>query len=190
MVKQLAKLLTFENREAFHHWLVKHSETSGGVWLLFGKKGGQKTLRAQEALAEALCFGWIDGRMQRLDDLTYQKYFAHRTPKSKWSEKNKKLVQLLLEQGLVTEQGKAAIESAKKNGQWEATRPPAINETDIAALADLLQAYTPAYQNFLAMSPSVQKTYTRAYFDAKTEVGGLKRLAWLVDRLTQNLKPM
>ena len=62
---------------------------SEGVWLLIGKAGGPKTIKAHEALEEALCFGWIDGVMQKIDDKTYKKYFARRRKNSKWSEKTK-----------------------------------------------------------------------------------------------------
>ena len=55
--------LTFSTREEFRAWLRAHGEAGGGVWLVFGKPGGRKTLKASEALEEALCFGWIDGRM-------------------------------------------------------------------------------------------------------------------------------
>lgn len=78
------------------------------------------TLLASEALEEALCFGWIDGQMQSLDNTKYRKYFARRTAnKSNWSDENKKLAQSLIEQGKMTQQGMAAIERAKKNGTWD-----------------------------------------------------------------------
>lgn len=85
--------------------------------LLFGKAGGPKTIKAAEALEEALCFGWIDGQMKSIDDKTYKKYFSMRRDKSKWSEKNKALVKTLEERGLMTDFGRKKIEEAKKNGQ-------------------------------------------------------------------------
>ena len=60
----------------------------------------------------------------------------------------------------------------------------------IAVLADILKEYEPAYTNFQAMSPSVKKTYTRAYYDAKTDAGRANRISWMVERLNKNLKPM
>lgn len=90
----------------------------------------------------------------------------------------------------MTDFGRKKIEEARKNGQWDAPRPTAITEEQIAGLSALLEGYEPAYTNFQAMSPSVKKTYTRAYLDAKTEEGQKKRLAWMVDRLNRNLKPM
>lgn len=66
----MGELLEFSDRAAFRAWLENNSTSSGGVWLLFGKKGGPATLSANDALKEALCFGWIDGQMQSLDDKT------------------------------------------------------------------------------------------------------------------------
>ncbi len=183
-------ILEFSDRAAFHAWLVKNVISSNGVWLLFGKKGGPVTLTASEALEEALCFGWIDGQMQSLDDKTYKKYFSIRRSNSKWSEKNKALVEQLEQQGKMTDYGRIKIEEAKKNGQWNAPKAPAITEEDIKLLSSLLKGQEPAYTNFMAMSLSVKKTYTRAYFDAKTDTGREKRLTWMIERLNKNLKPM
>jgi len=65
-----------------------------------------------------------------------------------------------------------------------------VTDEQIDAVAELLRAYKPACTHFQAMPPSVKKTYTRAYLDAKTEARREKRLAWMVDRLNNNLKPM
>lgn len=186
----MSDLLEFADREAFRKWLSDHCLSEVGVWLLFGKSGGPKTIKAGEALEEALCFGWIDGQMQSIDDKTYQKYFSMRREKSKWSEKNKALAQSLEERGLMTEFGRKKIEEARINGQWDAPKSAAITEEQIAQVTSLLEGYEPACTNFKAMSLSVQKTYTRAYFDAKTEAGREKRMKWMVDRLHKNLKPM
>ena len=182
--------LQFSGREEFRGGLQDHCRTDGGVWLLFGKAGGPRTITAAEALEEALCFGWIDGQMQRIDDRSYVKYFSPRRENSKWSEKNKTLVGKLEERGIMTDRGRAKIEEAKQNGQWDAPKPQQATEDQIGQVAAILEGHEPAYSNFLAMSPSVKKTYTRAYFDAKTETGREKRLAWMIGRLTENLKPM
>lgn len=183
-------ILTFADREEFRKWLSDNCLTSEGVWLLFGKAGGPKTLKAAEALEEALCFGWIDGQMQSIDGKSYKKYFSARREKSKWSEKNKKLVQSLEERRLMTDFGRKKIDEAKNNGQWDAPDLMTLSEEHIAQLSALLEGYEPAFTNFRAMSLSVRKTYARAYFDAKTDAGREKRLAWIVDRLNKNLKPM
>ena len=186
----MSDILEFADREEFRKWLYEHCLSNDGVWLLFGKAGGPKTIKAGEALEEALCFGWIDGLMQSIDDKTYKKYFSMRREKSKWSEKNKALVKNLEERGLMTDFGRRKIEEAQKNGQWDAPKSMEVTENQIACLLKLLEEYEPAYTNFQGMSLSVKKTYTRAYFDAKTDAGREKRIAWMVDRLNKNLKPM
>ena len=154
------------------------------------QKGGPKTIKASEALEEALCFGWIDGQMESIDDKSYRKYFSLRRSNSKWSDKNKALGEKLESQGMMTDYGRRKIDEAKENGQWDAPKPATITEEQIASLSDLLKDYEPAYKNFLSMSLSVKKTYTRAYLDAKTDEGRAKRLSWMVERLNKNLKPM
>lgn len=186
----MSDILLFADRKEFRNWLTANCMSSDGVWLLFGKNGSQRTVKAEETLEEALCFGWIDGQMQSIDDNTYKKYFALRRKNSKWSEKNKALVKKLEERGLMTDFGRIKIEEAKQNGQWDAPKPAAIAEEQIACLSSILQAYEPAYTNFSAMSLSVKKTYVKAYLDAKTDAGREKRIAWMVDRLNKNLKPM
>lgn len=183
--------LHFETRNDFRKWLADNSQTSKGVWLLFSKTDKINTLKASEALEEALCFGWIDGVMKRMDDHTYIKYFSNRRKNSKWSAKNKSLAEQLEKDGQMTDFGREKVAEAKANSQWEnANAPSAITDEQIEKTAQLLKINESAYTNFQKMSPSVKKTYTRAYLDAKTEAGRTKRLAWIIDRLERNLKPM
>ncbi len=184
------KILTFPDRQAFREWLDKYGEESDGIWLLFGKKEKTVTLSAGEALEEALCHGWIDGQIQSLDDNSYKKYFARRLPKSKWSVKNKELAQTLMEKGLMTRQGIDAIENARKKGLWDNVKPILIKDEHIQMFKEIIQPYEPAYTNLLAMSHSVQHTYTGFYLDAKSDKTRQTRLEKIIDRLNKNLKPM
>ena len=186
----MREILEFSSREDFRKWLWGHCLSNAGVWLLFGKAGGPKTVKASEALEEALCFGWMDGQMQSIDNKAYKKYFSLRRENSNWSEKNKALAERLEKLGLMTDYGRKKIEEAKKNGQWNAPKVPAVTGEQIDFLSAQLQGFEPAYTNFLSMPLSVKKTYTRAYFDAKTDAGREKRILWMVDRLNKNLKPM
>ena len=91
----------------------------------------------------------------------------------------------------MTDLGREKIEEAKKNGQWDSSGgKTVVTEEQIEYVADLLKDNELAYANFLKMSPSVKRTYTRAYLDAKTDAGRTKRLAWMTERLEKNLKPM
>lgn len=186
----MSESMVFASREEFRGWLSQNCLSETGVWLLFGKAGGPRTLKAWEALEEALCFGWIDGQMKRVDEKTYVKYFSVRRKDSRWSEKNKALAERLEERGLMSAFGREKIEEARKSGRWDAPKPPAVTEEQIARLSALLEGHEPARANFQAMPPSVRRTYARAYFDAKTDAGRERRMAWIVDRLNKNLKPM
>lgn len=181
---------TFPSRDAFARWLSENGGQPGGVWLLFGKRGGPQTLTAAEALEEALCHGWIDGQMKSLDDTCYQKYFAPRRPGSNWSEKNKALAEKLAAEGKMTARGLAQVELAKSDGRWHAPKRPDITPGDIAQVEEALAPYPQALANFRAMSPSVQKSYTGGYLSTKTPAGRESRLKWMVDRLEKGLKPM
>lgn len=186
----MENILTFNNRQVFREWLGKHGAESGGVWLLFSKTKKIVTLTAEEALEEALCHGWIDGQLQSIDENTYKKYFARRLPKSVWSAKNKNLAQALIKKGLMTPHGLEAIERAKENGSWEKAKCVTIDDGQIEKFKEVIQPHETAYANLLAMSHSVQRTYTGFYLDAKTDKTRQTRLEKIIDRLNKNLKPM
>ena len=149
----MSTVLEFTEREAFRKWLSDNCLSSEGVWLLFDKSKEAKTIKASEALEEALCFGWIDGQMQSIDAKTYKKYFSKRRKDSKWSEKNKALTESLEKRGLMTEYGRKKIVEAKNNGQWNAPKSMEITKAHILELATILKAYELAYKNFQSMSP-------------------------------------
>jgi uncharacterized protein YdeI (YjbR/CyaY-like superfamily) len=186
----MGEILTFTDRQAFRDWLGKYGTKSPGIWLLFSKKGQPVTLSAGDALEEALCHGWIDGQIQSLDDNTYKKYFARRRPKSKWSVKNKALAQTLMEKGLMTQQGLEAIERARKSGEWDNAKRIVIDDEQIEMFKVIIQPYEPAHSNLLAMSHSVQRTYTGFYLDAKSDKARQARLEKIIDRLNRKIKPM
>jgi uncharacterized protein YdeI (YjbR/CyaY-like superfamily) len=182
--------LQFQSRNLFREWLRENFDTSDGVWLVFDKTKPSKTLSANDALEEALCFGWIDGRMKRIDDTTYVKYFARRRARSPWSDKNKKLVEILRDKGLMTDAGENAIKNAVKNGQWDAARSEQPTDEQVELLTEKLRGISPAFEHFCAMSPSVRKTYTRRYLSFKSEEARERDFERIVDRLNKNMKPM
>ena len=182
--------LCFETRDDFRKWLSKNAETSEGVWLIFGKTKALVTLSANDALEEALCFGWIDGQMKSIDSTKYLKYFARRRVKSVWSDKNKKTVETLRKKKMMTEPGEKAVEAAVKNGTWSAAKRSPITDEQVVAFAEKLIGISPAYENFQQMPPSVRRTYTRRHLSFKSEEARQRDFEKIVDRLNQNLKPM
>jgi uncharacterized protein YdeI (YjbR/CyaY-like superfamily) len=186
----MTKQMQFTTKEDFRAWLAENCLSDDGIWLVFGKAGGQKTLTANEALEEALCFGWIDSQIKSIDEKTYLKYFAQRRKKTEWSAKNINLVELLEASGRMTDYGRAKIEEAKQNNCYQAKKRMEITDHHINQFINEIKDIEPAYSNFLAMAPSVKRIYATHYFDTKTEQARINRLQKIVTRLNQNLKPM
>ena len=180
----------FPDRAAFRKWLLKNHATNKGVWLVFSKVITLKTLKPDEALEEALCFGWIDGQIKSLDAEKYLKKFTPRRKDSRWSDYNRDLAARLIEQGIMTEFGLAAIERAKKSGNWNVPRQARASDEQIQILINALQGYDLALSNLQKMPLSVRRTYTTAYLDAKTEETRVRRLKRIVERLNENKRPM
>ncbi|MGN6404481.1 YdeI/OmpD-associated family protein [Sinomonas sp.] len=119
MAPELPELL-LPDADAWRAWLAENHATSRGVWLVQHKKGGAVTsLTYEQALDHALCFGWVDGQIGRRDEGSYVTRFTPREPKSKWSKLNVANVERLEAAGLMTEAGRAVVESAKADGRWE-----------------------------------------------------------------------
>lgn len=182
--------LVFENRAAFRKWLVQYHQKSPGIWLVFSKDAEIKTLTANEALEEALCFGWIDGQLQSLGAQQYLKRFTPRRKRSVWSERNRKLAQKLTTDGAMTAAGRAAIAQAQELGTWDKRKPAPISEVRIGILTDALSGSRKALTHFLNMSVSVRRTYTAFYLAAKSEDTRKRRLEQIIERLRENKKPM
>lgn len=125
------------DRAAWRNWLETYHAASPGVWLIYYKKeSGKPRVSYDEAVEEALCFGWIDSLPNKIDEESYKQLFSPRKPKSNWSKLNKERVEKLLAQGLIAEAGLKSIAIAKSNGHWDA-----LNEVEkLEAPADLISA--------------------------------------------------
>lgn len=158
--------------------------------MVFGKTGKMITIKPDEALEEALCFGWIDGQIKSIDDEKYMKKFTPRRGKSVWSDRNKGLANILIETGRITESGMRAIERAKAKGCWDTPKSEPFSEKQIQILVKAISGDEQALTNFLRMPQSAQKTYTQLYLDAKKEETKKNRLEHIIQRLHDNKKPM
>jgi uncharacterized protein YdeI (YjbR/CyaY-like superfamily) len=180
-------VMVFENRLSFRHWLFLNAKNHEGIYIQISKNKQIKTISALDALKEALCFGWIDSTIKRIDDDTYIKYFAKRTKDSTWSLRNRLLADELILSNQMTDLGYEAINHAKKNGFWDVIVKDEKNFVD--AFFNVLEPYDKALSNYLKMSDSIKKTYATHYFMAKREETKIKRLHEIVNRLNLNLKP-
>ena len=113
--------LLVEDASAWRAWLETHGRSAGEAWLVLTKKGSKSPTRLtyQEALDEALCFGWIDGQVRRRDEGSYRQRFTPRRARSVWSKRNVELAERLIVQGRMRPAGHAAIERARADGSWE-----------------------------------------------------------------------
>lgn len=120
LLKDLPVLL-FTSREGWHAWLKDNHNQPWGIWLKHAKRSsGKKSVSYQEALEEALCYGWIDGQKQAYDSDYYLQKFTPRGPKSIWSKNNVAKVESLINIGKMQPAGLAAINAAKQDGRWDA----------------------------------------------------------------------
>jgi len=119
MALELPELL-LSDATAWRDWLGEHHGESPGVWLVLHKKGGSvTTLTYDQALDEALCFGWIDGQVGRRDDASFRLRFTPRKPRSRWSARNVDHVARLVAAGRMQPSGQVAVDAAKADGRWD-----------------------------------------------------------------------
>jgi uncharacterized protein YdeI (YjbR/CyaY-like superfamily) len=113
------KIKSFKTQQDFRKWLTKNHDTSEGLWLRFYKKAsGIKSINYQEALEEALCFGWIDSQVKGFDEKSYIQKFTPRRSKSQWSKINRQKVLKLIKENKMMPAGLKQILMAKKDGRW------------------------------------------------------------------------
>ena len=114
-------IIPFASREAWAAWLEEQHATSDGFWLKFAKKGsGLDTVTYAEAVEVALCYGWIDGQVRKLDEDHYLQRFTPRRARSRWSKINRQKATELIERGEMKPAGLREVERAKADGRWDA----------------------------------------------------------------------
>jgi uncharacterized protein YdeI (YjbR/CyaY-like superfamily) len=176
---------------AWRDWLASNHATSTGVRLVLAKKGVTDPTRLtyDDALPEALCFGWIDGQLTRRDDATYRIRFTPRRARSGWSRRNVEAAERLISQGLMQPAGLAEIERAKADGRW-------ARAYDGSATIDVPDDL----RNALAASPRAQAmwdvlTRTNRYAvlyrvqDAKRDETRARRISQFVEMLARGDTP-
>jgi uncharacterized protein YdeI (YjbR/CyaY-like superfamily) len=131
-------VLAFADQAALEAWLEAEHESAPGLYVKLAKKGsGVPSITWEQMVEVLLCFGWIDGRANRLDDQFYLQRITPRRPRSVWSQKNVTTVERLTAEGRMRPAGLAAVEAAKADGRWERAYagPSAITVPDDLAAA-------------------------------------------------------
>jgi uncharacterized protein YdeI (YjbR/CyaY-like superfamily) len=170
-----------DSRAVWRSWLAGHHASTAGVWLVW--RPSRQQITVDEAVREALCFGWIDSTLRRLADGRLALRFTPRRPGSTWSRPNKQRVAELVEAGLMTEAGLRVVEAAKRDGSWTVLdRVDALEVPD--DLARALAASPAAEATFAAYPASAKKAALWWIESARRPQTRAKRLAEIIRRAT------
>ncbi|MEO1010694.1 MAG: YdeI/OmpD-associated family protein [Bacteroidota bacterium] len=178
----------FKNDGEWRMWLEKNHAESKGIYLIFYAVAHKKeSMRWEEAVRVALCYGWIDSTVKSLGDGKRRQYFCPRNPKSVWSKVNKDHINELDAQGLMRESGWAAIQIAKENGSWTA-----LDDVENGIIPeDLQKAFdkTPkAFENYQNFTKGQRKSYLYWLNQAKREETRNKRIREIIRLCKANVK--
>lgn len=184
-MREITETFFAPDREAWRAWLSEHHGSAREIWLVLLKKHVVRpSVTLEEAVEEALCFGWIDGHLRRIDDESHALRFTPRGRRSIWSQSNKDRVERLMREGKMTPAGLAAVEAAKTNGEWDA----ATEREDVDAVPeDLARALreSDAYQTLTSMAPSHRRAYLYWINEARRDETRERRIAETVRRVRE-----
>lgn len=182
--------LTFNTRDQFRRWLEANHNKEEALWLVYyKKKTGIPSISYGEAVEEALCFGWIDSKVQTIDELRYRQIFTPRRPRSVWSELNKKRVQMLTDAGLMMPAGLKAVEEGKKSGMWDKAYGTVKVVRIPKDLKDALLQNPQAMEHFKQFAKSYRYTYIRWVENAKRQETREKRIKIVVQNSLKQIRP-
>ena len=177
------------NKQEWRKWLELNHKKKDAVWVIFYKKKSPKyNLSWSDSVDEALCFGWIDSTKRTIDNEKYKQYFSKRKVKSNWSKINKDKVKILIEQGLMKEEGYKSIEIAKSNDSWTY-----LDEVEALVVPkDLVvefKDYKGSKEYFDSLSNSAKKILLYWVVSAKRKETRKKRILEIAQNAGNNLKP-
>ena len=180
--------LYFERDVDWYDWLLANHNKYDAIYLIFYKlETGIPTMRWEEAVKVALCFGWIDSTVKSLGNGKRRQYFSPRNPKSNWSALNKKYIVELESSGLIQDSGWKMINLAKETGTWTA-----MDDVENGVIPPILQkafdANPRAFENYKNFSKGYQKNYLSWLHSAKREATKQKRIAEIIKLCEANIK--
>jgi uncharacterized protein YdeI (YjbR/CyaY-like superfamily) len=178
----------FKSDTAWRQWLVSYHESSPGIYLIFFAVAHENdSMRWEEAVRVALCFGWIDSTVKSLGHGKRRQYFCPRKPKSVWSRVNKVHIKELTQAGLMHESGIRAITNAKQNGSWTA-----LDAVENGIIPEDLQLafdqHPLAFQNYQNFTRSQRKSYLYWLNQAKKNDTRQKRIVEIISNCANNIK--
>jgi uncharacterized protein YdeI (YjbR/CyaY-like superfamily) len=156
------------DRSAWRAWLEEHHADRREIWLVLLKKHvPEPSVTLDEAVEEALCFGWIDGHLRRIDDRSHALRFTPRRPGGQWARSNKARVERLIAEGRMAPPGMAVVEAAKASGDWDRVPPNAELDRAPDDLQAALDADATAAGGWAALPPSHRRQYVFWVLQAK-----------------------
>jgi uncharacterized protein YdeI (YjbR/CyaY-like superfamily) len=179
-------VLGFPDQAALETWLEAEHATAPGLYVKLAKKGaGVPSVTYAELVESCLCFGWIDGRSNRLDDAFYLQRITPRRPRSVWSQKNVEAVEALTRSGRMRPAGLAAVEAAQADGRWERAYAGSATITVPDDLAAALAAEPAAQREFEALDGANRYAVLWRVHTAPSEATRAKRITALVQMLAE-----
>jgi uncharacterized protein YdeI (YjbR/CyaY-like superfamily) len=179
-------VLGFADQAAFEAWLEAEGSTAPGVYVKLAKKGaGVPSVTYAELVESCLCFGWIDGRSNRLDEQFYLQRLTPRRPRSVWSQKNVDAVEALTEAGRMRPGGLAAVDAARADGRWERAYAGSATITVPDDLAEALAAEPAAQKAFESLDGANRYAVLWRVHTAPSPATRAKRIAALVQMLAE-----
>ncbi len=176
------------DRKAWRKWLEKNHASESHIWLIYYKKHtGKPSIPYNDAVEEALCFGWIDSLVQRLDNERYMQKYTTRKPKSTWSKHNVRRVEKMIAEGKMTPRGMEPYDFAKKNGllpeMGEDPKPDRMFPETPDYFRQALRENPKAEETFNALAPSYKVQYLGWIMAAKKEETRQRRLKEAIEIL-------
>jgi uncharacterized protein YdeI (YjbR/CyaY-like superfamily) len=180
----------FEDSKDWRTWLEKNHLSQREAWVIIQKKKSQKKgLKYEQAVEEAICFGWIDSKMQRIDEERFRQRFSPRRKGSIWSKKNKQTAQKMIQEQKMTEAGLREIQLAKENGKWDQAYTSKVEPQLPKDIVEALKRNGLAWENFNQFSNSTKFQYIHWVMSAKKETTRQRRILEVVKKANQNVKP-
>ena len=181
----MRKTLYVTDREKWRAWLAKHHRSESEIWLVYYKKqSGRPRIPYDHAVEEAICFGWIDSIVKRLDDERFAQKFTPRRAGSRWSALNTRRLRELMRAGRITEAGLAVVDPATL-GEASSTTPSAEESEIPRVVKQALMASAKAWKNFGRLTPSRRAAYVRLIMDARKAETRERRVREVVSLLEQ-----
>jgi uncharacterized protein YdeI (YjbR/CyaY-like superfamily) len=182
---KITQTFTAPDRTAWHAWLADHGRNETEIWLIYHKAGtGKSGISYNDSLEEALCFGWVDSLIQKIDEEMYARKFTPRKAGSKWSELNKHLVAKLIREGRMTEAGLAKVDFPVSEAPTTRPKRPELPLPDWLKAG--LMGSPKAWENFQKLPASHQRSYIVWIADAKKEETRQRRIQEAIGRLEKN----